>query len=37
MAQWERFPLPMQEKWIESLDKEETLKKEMETHASYLP
>ena len=36
MAQWERTRLPMQEKWVQSLDWEDPLEKGMVTHSSIL-
>ena len=36
MAQWQRIHLPMQEMWVQSLGREDPLKKEMATHSSTL-
>ena len=36
MAQWSRICLPMQEMWVQSLDQEDPLEKEMATHSSIL-
>ena len=36
MAQWYRICLSMQETQIQSLDREDPLKKEMATHSSIL-
>ena len=36
MAQWWRIHLPMQETWVQSLDQEDPLGKDMTTHSSIL-
>ena len=36
MTQWKRMCLPMQEMWVQSLDWEDPLEKEMATHSSIL-
>ena len=36
VAQWERISLPMQEKWVQSLGREDPLEMEIETHSSIL-
>ena len=36
MTQWKRMCLPMQEMWVQSLDWEDPLEKEMATHSRIL-
>ena len=36
VAQWERISLPMQEKWVQSLGREDPPEMEIETHSSIL-
>ena len=36
MAQWLRIRLPMQETWVQYLDREDPLEKEMATHSSIV-
>ena len=36
MAQWYRTHLPIWETWVQSLDQEDPLEKEMVTHSSIL-